>query len=72
MTAPAAAPASGPIAPPTLRAAPQPPADHLAFGAVLDSLPRAPAKVGVATAEKQGHPSDEPQQDPSASAAIRS
>jgi integrase len=67
VTAPAAAPASGPTAPPALRAAPQPAAGHFAFAAVLDSLPRAPAKAGAATADKQAHPSGEPQQDRSLS-----
>jgi len=65
MTAPAAAPASGPMAPPAPRASPQPAADRFAFGAVLDSLPGSAAKAGAATAEKQAHPSDEPQQDQS-------
>ena len=35
MTAPAAAPASGPMATPSPRASPHPPADRFAFGAVL-------------------------------------
>jgi hypothetical protein len=53
MTAPAAAPASGPIAPAAPRPAPQAPADPFAFGAVLDSLPGAPAKAEASTAEEQ-------------------
>jgi hypothetical protein len=65
VTAPAAAPASGSIAQPALRAAPQPPADPFAFAAVLDSLPHAPTKPSTATAEKQAHPSDEPELDQS-------
>ena len=65
MTAPAAAPASGPIAPAAPRAAPQPPADRFAFAAVLDSLPGAPAKAGAPTAEEQPHPSNESPQDES-------
>ena len=55
MTAPAAAPASGPIAPAAPRAAPQPPADRFAFAAMLDSLPGAQAKAGASTAEEQPH-----------------
>jgi hypothetical protein len=58
MTAPAAAPASAPIAPAAPRAAPQPPADRFAFAAVLDSLPGAPAKAS-ATPEEQPRPSNE-------------
>jgi hypothetical protein len=65
MTAPAAAPASGPMAPPAPRASPQPAADRFAFGAVLDSLPGSAAKAGAATGEKQARASDEPQQDQS-------
>ena len=53
MTAPAAAPASGPIAPAAPRPAPQPSADRFAFAAVLDSLPGAPAKAGASTTEEQ-------------------
>src|SRR5580700_10330440 len=53
MTAPAAAPASGPIAPAVPRPAPQAAADPFAFAAVLDSLPGASAKVDASTAEEQ-------------------
>ncbi len=59
MTAPAAAPASAPIAPAAPRAAPQPPADRFAFAAVLDSLPGAPAKASASTPEEQPRPSNE-------------
>ena len=65
MTAPAAAPTSGPVAPAAPRAAPQPPADRFAFAAMLDSLPGAPAKAGASTAEEQAHPSNESPQDES-------
>jgi Flagellar hook-length control protein FliK len=65
MTAPAAAPTSGPIAPAAPRAAPQPPADRFAFAAVLDSLPGEAIKAGASTAEGQARPSNEPQQDES-------
>jgi hypothetical protein len=65
MTAPAAAPASAPMAPPAPRAASQPPADRFAFAAMLDSVPGPAPKAGAATAEKQASPSDEPQQDES-------
>ena len=63
MTAPAAAPASGPIAPPAPRASPQPPADRFAFAAVLDSLPGAAAKAGASAAEEQPHPSKSREQE---------
>ena len=66
MTAPAAAPASGPIAPPAPRASPQPPADRFAFAAVLDSIPGAATKAGASAAEEQPHPSEEPRQEESA------
>src|SRR4029077_19781180 len=59
MTAPAAAPAAAPIAPAAPRAAPQPPADRFAFAAVLDSLPRAPAKASASTPEQQPRASNE-------------
>ena len=59
MTAPAAAPASAPIAPAAPRAAPQPPADRFAFAAVLDSLPRAPVKASASTPEQQPRASNE-------------
>jgi Flagellar hook-length control protein FliK len=65
MTAPAAAPTSGPIAPAAPRAAPQPPADRFAFAAMLDSLPHAPAKAGASAAEEQTRASSEPPQDES-------
>jgi hypothetical protein len=63
MTAPAAAPASGPIAPAAPRPAPYAPADPFAFGAVLDSLPGAPAKATASAAEEQPGPSNETPQD---------
>ena len=65
MTAPAAAPTSGPIAPAAPRAAPQPPADRFAFAAVLDSLPGEAIKAGASTAEGQARPSNEPRQEES-------
>ena len=58
MTAPAAAPASGPIAPVMSRPAPQAVADPFAFGAVLNSLPGAPAKADASTADEQPGPSN--------------
>ena len=65
MTAPAAAPASGPIVPPPPRAALQPPADAHAFAAVLDSLPGGEVKPGASTAEEKPRPSGEKRLDPS-------
>jgi hypothetical protein len=65
MTAPAAAPTSGPVAPAAPRAAPQPPADRFAFAAMLDSLPGAPAQAGASVGEEQTHPSNESPQDES-------
>jgi Flagellar hook-length control protein FliK len=65
MTAPAAAPASAPIAPAAPRAAPQPPADRFAFAAMLDSLPSAPAKATASGGEEQAPPSNESPQDES-------
>ena len=66
MTAPAAAPASGPIAPPPPRAAPQPPADAHAFAAVLDSLPGEAVKAGASTTEEnESRPSNEARLDQS-------
>jgi hypothetical protein len=65
MTAPAAAPTSGPVAPAAPRAAPQPPADRFAFAAMLDSLPGAPAKAGASASEEQAPPSNELTQDES-------
>ena len=59
MTAPAAAPASGPIAPAVPRPAPQAAADPFAFGAVLDSLPGASAKADALTTEEQPGSSNE-------------
>jgi flagellar hook-length control protein FliK len=59
MTAPAAAPASGAIAPAVPRPAPQAAADPFAFAAVLDSLPNAPAKADASTAEEQPGSSNE-------------
>jgi hypothetical protein len=65
MTAPAAAPTSGPVAPAAPRAAPQPPADRFAFAAMLDSLPGAPTKVGASAGEEQAAPSNESSQEQS-------
>jgi hypothetical protein len=65
MTAPAAAPTSGPVAPAAPRAAPQPPADRFAFAAMLDSLPGAPAKAGASAGKEQAPPSNELKQDES-------
>src|SRR5258708_24250917 len=59
MTAPAVAPASGPIAPAAPRRAPQGAADPLAFGAVLDSLPSARGKADAPATEKHRGPSNE-------------
>ena len=59
MTAPAAAPASAPVAPPPPRAAPQPPADAHAFAAVLDALPGGAMKASASTAAEEPHPSGE-------------
>jgi hypothetical protein len=63
MTAPAAAPTSGPAAPAAPRAAPQPPADRFAFAAMLDSLPGAPTKAGASAGEEPAPPSNESTQD---------
>ena len=63
MTTPAAAPASGPLAPASPRPAPQATADPFAFGAVLDSLPGAPAKADASTAQEQPAPSNESSQE---------
>jgi Flagellar hook-length control protein FliK len=60
MTAPAAAPASAPMAPATPYGAPQPQADRFAFAAVLDSLPEAGAKSGGSTIDDPPHRSKEP------------
>jgi Flagellar hook-length control protein FliK len=65
MTALAAAPTSGPVAPAALRAAPQPPADRFAFAAMLDSLPGAPAQAGASAGEEPTRPSNESPQDES-------
>jgi hypothetical protein len=65
MTAPAAAPTSGPVAPAAPRAAPQPPADRFAFAAMLDSLPGAQAKPGASAGEDQAPLSNESTQDES-------
>jgi Flagellar hook-length control protein FliK len=67
MTAPAAAPSSGPapVAPPAPRAPPHLATDAHAFAAMLDSLPSTTAKASASTNEKQHDPSDEPQQDQS-------
>jgi Flagellar hook-length control protein FliK len=65
MTAPAAAPTSGPVAPAAPRAAPQPPADRFAFAAMLDSLPGAPTKAGASAGEEPAPPSNESSQEQS-------
>jgi Flagellar hook-length control protein FliK len=65
MTALAAAPTSGPVAPAALRAAPQPPVDRFAFAAMLDSLPGAPAQAGASAGEEPTRPSNESPQDES-------
>jgi hypothetical protein len=67
MTAPAAAPASGPVAPPVQRASPQPPTDRFAFAAVLDALPAAASKAGASTGEDQPHVAKGTHEDGSAS-----
>jgi hypothetical protein len=59
MTAPAAAPVSGPIAASAASAPPQPRADAHAFAAVLDSLPGGAAKAGASTAGEEPRPSNE-------------
>ena len=65
MTAPAAAPTSGPIASAAPRAAPQPQADRFGFAAMLDSIPGAPAEAGASSSQKQTRPSHESPQDES-------
>ena len=65
MTAPAAAPAAGPIAPAAPRAASQPAVDRLAFTAMLDSLPGGTAKAGASTVEEQPRVSKESREDAS-------
>ena len=67
MTAPAAAPASGPVAPPVQRASAQPPTDRFAFAAVLDALPTAASKAGASTGEDQPHVAKESREDGSSS-----
>ena len=62
MTAPAAAPVSGAIVAPTLRAAPQAATDRFAFAAMLDSLPGAAAKTASSAAEEGSQTSNEPKQ----------
>ena len=62
MTAPAAAPVSGAILAPTLRAAPQAATDRFAFAAMLDSLPGAAAKTASSAAEEGSQTSNEPKQ----------
>jgi hypothetical protein len=59
MTAPAVAPASGPITPAVPRPGSQAAADPYAFGVVLDSLPGASAKADAPAAEEQPGPSNE-------------
>ncbi|HEY5206017.1 MAG TPA: flagellar hook-length control protein FliK [Roseiarcus sp.] len=59
MTAPAVAPASGPITQVVPRPSPQAAAEPLAFGAVLDSLPGASTKADASAAEEQPGPSNE-------------
>jgi hypothetical protein len=65
MTMPAAAATSGPIASAAPRPAPQAAADLFAFGAVLDSLPGAPAKADASTTEEGQRPSNESRQEES-------
>ena len=65
MTAPAAAPTSGPVAPAAPRAVPQPPADRFAFAAMLNSLPGAHAKAGASAGEQQAPPSNKSPQEES-------
>jgi hypothetical protein len=65
MTAPAAAPTSGPVAPAAPRAAPPPPADRFAFAAMLDSLPGATTKAGASAGEEQAPASNESTQEES-------
>jgi hypothetical protein len=60
LTAPAAAPVSGAIVAPTLRAAPQAATDRFAFAAMLDSLPGAAAKTASSAAEEGSQTSNEP------------
>ena len=67
MTALAAAPASGPIVLPALRAPPQPSTDRLAFAAMLDSLPDAAAKAGSSAAAEGSRTSTDARQDESPS-----
>jgi hypothetical protein len=67
MTAPAAAPTSGPVAPAAPRAASQPAADRFAFAAMLDSLPGAPAKAGASAGEEPARPPNERPQEESSS-----
>jgi Flagellar hook-length control protein FliK len=62
LTAPAAAPVSGAILAPTLRAAPQAATDRFAFAAMLDSLPGAAAKTASSAAEEGSQTSNEPKQ----------
>jgi soluble lytic murein transglycosylase-like protein len=62
VTAPAAAPASGPIAALAPRAAPQSATDRFAFAAVLDSLPGAAAKAGASIAACGSRTPSEPRQ----------
>ena len=57
MTAPAAAPAFGPIAPPVHRPVPQAAADPFAFATVLDSLPHPTRKAGASVADEHSRPS---------------
>jgi hypothetical protein len=65
MTAPAAVPASGPIAFAPPRAPPQPQAGRFAFAAVLDSFPSAQTRAGASTADEQPVSSKEPGQEES-------
>ena len=62
MTAPAPAPVSGAIVPPTPRAALQTATDRFAFAAMLDSLPGAAAKAASSAAEEGSQTSSQPKQ----------
>ena len=64
-TAPAAAPAPGPVAPPPARAASQPSANRFAFAAMLDSLPSGPAKASAPNTEHQSRAPNESQREKS-------
>ncbi|HSV00145.1 MAG TPA: flagellar hook-length control protein FliK [Roseiarcus sp.] len=61
MTVAPAASTSGPVAPPAVRAASDPPADHFAFAAMLDSLPSGAGKAGDDAAKDEPCPPNESQ-----------